>query len=129
MKKIIISIALLLIAFIGFSVVSLINISKYLKEYGYDNSKLLDTYCVYLGLEKGFTVELNDGYTTFIGTDDTEVYEKALKKKGYNQVEQMGTDYFFENDKKEKIVIGATDKWCHWFRVFILDGKYKIEDF
>lgn len=86
-------------------------------------------YCVYLGLEKGFTATSNDGYTTFIGTEDTEVYEKALKKKGYNQVEQMGTDYFFENDKKEEVVIGATDKWCHWFRVFTLDGKHKIEDF
>lgn len=41
----------------------------------------------------------------------------------------MGTDYFFENDKKEEVVIGATDKWCHWFRVFTLDGKHKIEDF
>lgn len=106
---------------------------KYLKEYGYGVDELPKTLAVYFHLSKGFTVEKEEsGDSIFIGREDLTTYTHFAEKRGYKS-EQYGSmiAYIQSNSKNEEwdFSITATEEWCHWFRIYIIDNDYRIEDF
>lgn len=120
-----------LLLFLLYFIVTLIGINHYLNEYGYGINELPKTVAVYFNLSKGFTVEQKeDGESVFIGRHDY-IYEDLLKKKGYYETDRYGAmGLYTKNEKGEetRIDILSTNDWCHWFRIYIIDGA-KIEDF
>lgn len=126
-RKITIGIVLL---FLIYFIFTLISINHYLNEYGYSISELPKTVAVYFHLNSGFTVkQTEDNKFTFIGRTD-DIYENFLKKEGY-KIERYGASVIYtknENGKQIRISIVGTNSWCHWFRIYIIDGA-KIEDF
>lgn len=107
-------------------------IYKYLKEYGYGAEELPQTLAVYLHLDEGFTVKKEDGVSIFIGRENLLFYSDLVEKYGYREIEQSGNDLFCEKSEGEEdtgFVIGATEDWCHWFRIYVINNDYKIEDF
>ena len=106
---------------------------KYLKEYGYGVDELPKTLAVYFHLSKGFTVEEKvNGDSIFIGRENLTVYNYFAAKHGYKN-EQYGLTLAYKQSNSKKEVwdfsITATEDWCHWFRVYIIDNDYRIEDF
>lgn len=127
--KIIIIVFILL--FMAYFIVTLININHYLNKYGYSIKELPKTVAVYFHLSKGFTVEQNeDGSSIFIGRH-YYIYDDVLNKKGYYESDRLGLLVVYtKNGTKEssKLNLLSTDDWCHWFRIYKMDGA-KIEDF
>lgn len=126
-KVIIIAIFLFFIYFIF----TVININHYLNKYGYGIRELPKTVAVYFHFSKGFTVEQNENNKSiFIGRHDY-IYDDILKKKGYYESDRMGQLGMYtknENEKQYKVYLLSTNDWCHWFRIYNIDGV-KIEDF
>lgn len=55
-----------------------------------------------------------------------------VEKYGYREKDRLGTYLFYEKNESEEgtgFVIGATEDWCHWFRIYVINNDYKIEDF
>lgn len=127
-RKVIIVIIFLLFAYFIFT---LIGINHYLNEYGYGIRELPKTVAVYFHLSKGFTVNQDeDGSYIFIGRHDY-IYDEVLKKKGYYESDRLGLSgiYTKNGDEAEpNLYVLSTTDWCHWFRIYIMDGG-KIEDF
>ncbi|MCI8641290.1 MAG: hypothetical protein HFJ59_05415 [Clostridia bacterium] len=127
-KKVIILFAFLFLAYFVFTV---INIKYYLKEYGYSIKELPKTIAVYFHLSKGFTVEQNENdKSIFIGRHNY-IYDNVFKKNGYYNSERLGNSVIYiknENGKQIRLYVLSTDDWCHWFRIYKIEGA-KIEDF
>ena len=125
-RKIITFVTIILLIYFIFT---LISINHYLNKYGYSIKELPQTVAVYFHLSKGFTVQQTENNkSTFIGRHD-DIYEKLLKKQGY-KADRYGAGVFYtknENGKQIKLSIIGTSSWCHWFRVYMLDGA-KIEN-
>ena len=105
-----------------------------LKSYGYGLKELPKTTLVYFHLSNGFTVRTEENYTVFIGRH-SYIYDDVLHEKGYYASEQMGMDHFYRIEGKEysgdnvhEFCISDTNDWCHWFRVYHMSSKRKIED-
>lgn len=129
--KVFIVIIIIIIAYIG---ITIGGTYKYLKEYGYGINELPQTLAVYFHLSKGFTVEEKEGGDSiFIGRENWENYDNVVEKRGYKEIERYGTAGLYKkgNSKNEEydFSITATEDWCHWFRIYIIDNDYKIEDF
>lgn len=119
-----------ILLFLAYFIFTIININRYLNEYGYSNKELPKTLAVYFHLSKGFTVEQKeDNKFIFIGRHD-DIYNDVLREKGYF-VERLGASSIYtknENNEKSSIYILDTSDWCHWFRVYEIEGT-RIEDF
>lgn len=101
-----------------------------LKTYGYGVKELPQTLAVYFRLSDGFTVEEGeDGVSVFIGRENLDFYSDLVEKYAYKEIDRLAPDVFFENDEGKGFVIGATEDWCHWFRIYIINNDYQIEDF
>lgn len=125
-----VAVIVILVMFIG---VNAAGVYSNLKEYGYGIKELPETLAVYFHLSEGFTVEeQEDGMSVFIGNEDLQYYSDIISKYGYKE-ERSGNDAFYKKEdsqgNNEQFVIGATEDWCHWFRVYTIDNDYKIEDF
>ena len=131
MKKKKIFIVIIAVIFLVYFIFTLISINHYLNKYGYSVRELPKTIAVYFHLSKGFTVEqTEDGKSTFIGRSNY-IYDNVLKKKGYYESDRHGESGIYtknENGKLYRLNLLNSNNWCHWFRIYILDGG-KIEDF
>lgn len=127
-KKIVFSIVILILVYFIFTVIS---INHYLNKYGYSVRELPKTVAVYFRLSNGFTVQqTDDNKSTFIGRANY-IYDEVLNKKGYYELERYGNSGIYiknENCKLYRLDLLNSSNWCHWFRIYILDGG-KIEDF
>lgn len=120
-KKIIMCIVLL---FLVYFIFTLISINYYLNKYGYSVRELPKTVAVYFHLSKGFTVEqTEDGKYIFIGRHD-DIYEEILKKEKF-EADRYGASVLYtkyEDGKQIRLSIVGTNYWCHWFRIYRLEG-------
>lgn len=120
-KKIILFIVLL---FLVYFIFTLISINYYLNKYGYSVRELSETVAVYFHFSKGFIVEqTEDGRFTFIGRWD-DIYEEILKKEKF-EVDRYGASVLYtkyEDGKQIRLSIVGTNYWCHWFRIYRLEG-------
>lgn len=132
-KKVIVRTVIIVVTllFLTYFIVTLININHYLNEYGYGIKELSKTVSVYFHLSKGFTVEQNeDGKSVFIGRHDY-IYDDILNKKGYYKFDMSGSLSIYTKigyEEQSKLYVLSTNDWCHWFRIYVIDGA-KIEDF
>ncbi|MCM1314261.1 MAG: hypothetical protein NC040_02785 [Muribaculaceae bacterium] len=127
-KKIVL---IILSLFVIFFVATEVCILKYLKEYGYGISKLPETTLVYFHLSKGVTVHCNNkDNSIFIGRHDY-IYDDIFSENGYSLYDQMGENFYYKNDNNSSgsFCCYLTTDWCHWFRIYKLSPRYKIEDF
>ena len=117
--------------FFAYFIITLISINHYLNEYGYGFKEHTKTVAVYFHLSKGFTVEQNkNGKSVFIGRHNY-IYDDILKKKGYYESDRYGFSRIYTkigDGEQSKLYLLSTNYWCHWFRIYELDGA-KIEDF
>ncbi|MDE6712256.1 MAG: hypothetical protein K2K20_00765, partial [Lachnospiraceae bacterium] len=121
-RKKIILFSIIIILFLTLWVgISIVGINEYLKEYGYSTNEMPQTLAVYFLLTKGFTVAENENSSTFIG-NHYYIYDDILEKNGYHLTEQMGTLYIYENEEQSIIRITSSHDWCHWFRIYTIDG-------
>lgn len=131
--KIFIAIITIIIILLLYAGIAVVGIYEYLKEYGYGVDELPKTLAVYCHLSKGFTVEKEEsGDSIFIGREDLLFYTYFVEKHGYKCEQYGSTLSFIESNSKNQewdFSITATEDWCHWFRVYIIDNDYKIEDF
>lgn len=124
-------ITVIVLLFLAYFVITLININHYLNEYGYGIKELPKTIAVYFHLSKGFSVEQNeDGTSIFIGRHDY-IYDDVFNKNGYYEFDRAGLLGIYTKvgyEEQSKLYVLSTNDWCHWFRIYKMDGA-KIEDF
>lgn len=131
MKKILMALVICILLYLTVTISGTLH---YLKEYGYGINELPKTLAVYFRLSNGFTVEENreTGNSRFIGNHDY-IYKKLLKKHGYYEFDRMGLVGYYnqsgnETDEQTFAIVSGKD-WCHWFRIYSISDRYRIEDF
>lgn len=71
-----------------------------------------------------------DGKSVFIGRHDY-IYDDILNRKGYYKSDMSGSLSIYTKigyEEQSKLYVLSTNDWCHWFRIYVIDGA-KIEDF